>query len=159
MSLIDDFKTFMDKGNVIDLAVAVALGAAFGDLVKACVNGVVMPLVSYVLPANMAWEVWTIGKVRIGLVLGAAMHFFIISSVVFVVCVKLLGMLLKKEEAIRIIEPTRRCPECLGTIPAAASRCMFCTSLMPEKAPAGIRPAGIQPTPHAILEPGESLKT
>ena len=132
MSLIDDFKAFMDRGNVIDLAVAVALGAAFGDLVRAYVTGLVMPLVSYVLPARMAWEVWTVGKVRVGLVLGATLHFCIISSMVFIVCVKLLGMLLKKEEAKRIVEPTRRCPECLGTVPLAARRCMFCASAIPS---------------------------
>jgi large conductance mechanosensitive channel len=72
-----------------------------------------------------------VGKVRVGVVLGATLHFFLVSSVVFIVCVKLLGMLLKKEEAKRVIEPTRRCPECLGTIPLAAKRCMFCASAMP----------------------------
>jgi large conductance mechanosensitive channel len=128
MSLIEEFKSFMDRGNVIDLAVAVALGAAFGDLVKAVVGGIVMPLVSYVLPAKMAWEEFTLGKLRVGLVLGAAMHFVIISSVVFIFCVKLLGMLLKEEKEIKTIDPTKLCPECLSPIPQAATRCKFCTS-------------------------------
>jgi len=126
MSLIDDFKSFMKKGNVIDLAVAVALGAAFSDLVKAFVNGLVMPLVSYVLPARMAWEEWTLGKLRIGLVLGAATHFVLISSVVFVLCIKLLGRLLEAEA--KIEPPTRICPRCLEPIRAGATRCRFCTS-------------------------------
>ncbi len=103
-----------------------ALGAAFGDLVKAFVNGLVMPLVSYVLPARMAWEEFAIGKVRVGLVLGAALHFCIVSSVVFILCVKFLGMLMKAEEEVKLVEPSRRCPECLGTIPLVATRCRFC---------------------------------
>jgi large conductance mechanosensitive channel len=131
MSLIEDFKVFMARGNVIDLAVAVALGAAFGDLVKAFVVDLIMPLVGYVLPSHMAWEEWTLGKVRVGLVLGACLHFFIVSSVVFIFCVKLLGMLLKEEKEIQIVEPTKRCPECLGTIPAAAVRCRFCAVPLP----------------------------
>lgn len=134
MSLIADFKAFMDKGNVIDLAVAVALGAAFGDLVRAYVSGLVLPLMNYVLPAKMAWEVWTVGNLRLGLVLGATLHFCIITSVVFIVFVKLLGSIMKKEEAKRVIEPTHRCPECLGTIPLAAKRCMFCGSGIVEPA-------------------------
>ena len=128
MSLIADFKTFMNKGNVVNLAVAVALGAAFGDLVKAFVNGLVMPLVSYVLPARMAWEEWTIGKLRIGLVLGAATHFVIVSSVVFILCVKFLGMLLEVEAEILEEVPTRICPRCLETVREAATRCKYCTS-------------------------------
>jgi large conductance mechanosensitive channel len=128
MSLIDDFKTFMKRGNVIDLAVAVALGAAFGDFVKAFVYGLVMPLVSYVLPARMAWEEFTLGKLRIGLVLGAATHFVLISSVVFVLCIKLLGRLLEAEAVVKIETPTRICPHCLEPIRLGATRCKFCTS-------------------------------
>jgi large conductance mechanosensitive channel len=126
MSLIDEFKNFVAKGNVVDLAVAVVVGGAFGDIVKAFVNGIVMPLVSYVLPAHMAWEEWTLGKLRIGLVLGATLHFLIIAGVVFLVMVKLLERLLRKREA--EAPATKTCPECLETIPAAATRCKFCTS-------------------------------
>lgn len=128
MSLIDEFKNFVAKGNVVDLAVAVVVGGAFGDIVKAFVNGIVMPLVSYVLPAHMAWEEWTLGKLRIGLVLGATLHFLIIAGVVFLVMVKLMERLLSKREAAAATPATRTCPECLETIPAAATRCKFCTS-------------------------------
>jgi large conductance mechanosensitive channel len=132
-SLLDDFKAFMRRGNVVDLAVAVALGAAFGDLVKAFVNGIVMPLVGYVLPTRMAWDEWTLGKVRIGLVVGATVHFVIVSSVVFLLCVKLLDtLLLEEEEVVHAARPTRRCPECLSLIPLAATRCRFCTIPLPR---------------------------
>lgn len=127
MSLIQEFKAFVAKGNVVDLAVAVVVGGAFGEIVKAFVSGIVMPLVSYVLPANMVWEQWTLGKLRIGVVLGATLNFLIIALVVFLFLVKLVGALMKKKE-----EPaaptTKPCPECLETIPLAAKRCKFCTS-------------------------------
>jgi len=127
MSLIQEFKAFIAKGNVVDLAVAVVVGSAFGDIVKTFVNAVVMPLVSYVLPARMQWEEWTLGKVRIGLVFGATLHFLIIAAVVFLLLVKLLGTLMKRkvEEA---PVTTRPCPECLEQVPLAATRCRCCTS-------------------------------
>jgi len=111
----------------VDLAVAVVVGGAFGEIVKAFVSGIVMPLVSYVLPANMVWEQWALGKLRVGVVLGATLNFLIIAGVVFLFLVKLVGTLMKKKE-----EPaapsTKTCPECLETIPLAAKRCKFCTS-------------------------------
>jgi len=133
MSLYEEFKGFIAKGNVVDLAIAVVVGGAFGGIVKAFVDGIVMPLVSYVLPAKMAWEEWAVGKLRIGVVLGATLNFVVIAAVVFLVLVKLLGSVLKrKEEA--VAEPTTRtCPACLETVPKAASRCKFCTTtLEPE---------------------------
>jgi large conductance mechanosensitive channel len=128
MSLIQEFKTFVAKGNVVDLAVAVVVGSAFSDIVKTFVNAVVMPLVSYVLPAKMQWEEWTLGKVRIGLVLGATLHFFIIAVVVFLLLVKLLGVITKRKETGPEAPATKACPECLEQVPLAASRCKFCTS-------------------------------
>ncbi|HLO67695.1 MAG TPA: large conductance mechanosensitive channel protein MscL [Holophaga sp.] len=130
MSLVQEFKAFVAKGNVVDLAIAVVVGGAFGEIVKAFVNGIVMPLVSYVMPANMVWEQWTLGKLRIGLVLGATLNFLIIAGVVFLVLVKALALVMKKkeEEAAPAAPATKTCPECLETVPAAATRCKFCTS-------------------------------
>lgn len=128
MSLVQEFKAFVAKGNVVDLAVAVVVGSAFSDIVKTMVNAVVMPLVSYVLPAKMQWEDWTLGKVRIGLVLSATLHFFIIAVVVFFLLVKLLGILMKRKEEAAAPPATRPCPECLEPVPLAATRCKFCTS-------------------------------
>jgi large conductance mechanosensitive channel len=133
MSLYEEFKGFIAKGNVVDLAIAVVVGGAFGEIVKAFVNGIVMPLVSYVLPAKMAWEEWALGKLRIGLVLGAALNFLVIAGVVFLVLVKLLGAVLKRREEAAVVPATRTCPACLEAVPKAATRCKFCTSeLTPE---------------------------
>ena len=125
MSLKDEFKTFILKGNVVDLAIAVVVGAAFGKIVTAFVDGVVMPLVTYVLPANIKWEEWVLGKFRIGAVLGASVNFLIIALVVFLVLIKFLGKFMKKEVA---APTTKECPACLEQVPLKATRCKYCTS-------------------------------
>ena len=127
MSIVSEFKAFVAKGNVAELALAVVVGGAFSDIVKTTVNAVVMPLISYVLPARMTWEEWTLGKVRIGLVLGAGLHFFIVAVVVFLLVGKLLAFLMKTKAT-----ETRVCPACLETVPKAARRCKFCTSSLVE---------------------------
>jgi len=128
MSIKDEFKAFVMKGNVIDLAVAVVIGAAFGKIITAFVDGIVMPLVTYVLPANIKWEEWVLGKFRIGTVLGATVNFLIIALVVFLVLVKFLGKFIKKEEAPAAPPTTKECPACLELVPIKATRCKHCTS-------------------------------
>ena len=127
MSMKDEFKAFIMKGNVIDLAVAVVVGGAFGKIVTAFVDGIVMPLVTYVLPANIKWEEWVLGKFRVGAVLGATVNFLIIALVIFLVLIKLLGKFMKKEEA-PAAPTTKECPACLEQVPLKATRCKHCTS-------------------------------
>lgn len=127
MSLRDEFKAFIMKGNVVDLAIAVVVGGAFGKIVTAFVDGLVMPLVSYVLPANIKWEEWVLGNFRIGSVLGATINFLIIALVVFLVLIKFLGRFMKKEEA-PAAPTTKECPACLEQVPLKATRCKYCTS-------------------------------
>jgi large conductance mechanosensitive channel len=128
MSVKDEFKAFIMKGNVIDLAVAVVVGGAFGKIVTAFVDGIVMPLVTYVLPANIKWEEWVLGKFRIGAVLGATVNFLIIALVIFLVLVKLLGNLIKRKEEAPATPTTKECPACLEQVPLKATRCKHCTS-------------------------------
>lgn len=128
MSLKDEFKTFIMKGNVVDLAIAVVVGGAFGKIVTAFVDGIVMPLVTYVLPANIKWEEWVLGKFRIGAVLGATVNFLIIALVIFLVLIKFLGKFMKKEEAAPAAPTTKECPACLEQVPLKATRCKHCTS-------------------------------
>jgi large conductance mechanosensitive channel len=127
MSLKDEFKAFVMKGNVIDLAVAVVVGGAFGKIVTAFVDGIVMPLVTLVLPANIKWEEWVLGKFRIGAVLGATVNFLIIALVIFLVLIKFLGKFIKKE-VIPAAPTTKECPACLEQVPLKATRCKYCTS-------------------------------
>ena len=127
MSLRDEFKAFIMKGNVVDLAIAVVVGGAFGKIVTAFVDGIVMPLVTYVLPADIKWEEWVLGKFRIGAVLGATVNFLIIALVIFLVLIKFLGRFMKKEEA-PAAPATKECPACLEQVPLKATRCKHCTS-------------------------------
>jgi large conductance mechanosensitive channel len=127
MSLRDEFKGFIMKGNVVDLAVAVVVGGAFGKIVTAFVDGIVMPLVTYVLPAGIKWEEWVLGKFRIGAVLGATVNFLIIALVIFLVLIKFLGKFMKKDEAPAEVT-TKECPACLEPVPLKATRCKHCTS-------------------------------
>jgi large conductance mechanosensitive channel len=125
MSMKDEFKTFIMKGNVVDLAIAVVVGSAFGKIITAFVDGIVMPMVTIVLPANIKWEEWVLGKFRIGAVLGATVNFLIIALVIFIVLIKFLGKFVKKEVA---APTTKECPACLEQVPLKATRCKHCTS-------------------------------
>ena len=125
MSIGGDFKDFIAKGNVIDLAVAVVIGAAFGKIVTALVEGIIMPLVGMAVPSG-DWRTMLAGPFKLGLVLGATVDFICIALVVFLVFVKGLGSLKKKEELVTI--DTKTCPGCLETIPKAATRCKHCTN-------------------------------
>lgn len=127
MAFKDEFKAFIMKGNVVDLAVAVVIGGAFGKIVSAFVEGLVMPLVGYVLPKG-DWQAWTLGKFQIGKVLGASVDFLIIALVIFLVLVKGLGALARKKEAEAAAPAAKECPQCLEQVPLAAKRCKHCTS-------------------------------
>jgi large conductance mechanosensitive channel len=99
MSFSKEFKEFAIKGNVVDLAVAVVIGAAFNEIVKAIVDGLLMPVVGVVTPSGQ-WESWTIdaGKLhlRIGLVLAATIKFLAIALTLFVIVKKVINA--KKDE-------------------------------------------------------------
>ena len=141
MSVIKDFGTFIKKGNVVDLAVAVVIGAAFGKIVSAAVSDLVMPLVNAVVPQG-DWRKWEVSPLhfRLGDFLGTVVDFLIVAFVVFMVMVKLVGAATRKT-APAAVPATKTCPECLETVPIAARRCRACTSVL--AAPGG--PEGPSP--------------
>jgi large conductance mechanosensitive channel len=103
-SLFEEFKNFAFKGNVVDLAVGVIIGAAFGKIVDSLVRHIIMPTVSVLLPAKQSyldWK-WVIdGKdIPYGLFLGEVVNFLIVSMALFLFVVKFLGWVMrtKKEE-------------------------------------------------------------
>jgi large conductance mechanosensitive channel len=104
-SLFDEFKNFAFKGNVIDLAVGVIIGAAFGGIIKSLVDNVMMPLIGAVLPGEQGYKGWAAvlnGKpIPYGLFLAEVVNFLLVALVLFVFIVKFLGWLMKakKEEA------------------------------------------------------------
>ena len=89
MSIVKEFKDFINKGNVVDLAVAVVLGGAFGDIVKKTVDGIIMPAVTPFIPSG-DWQKWTWHNLQIGSVLAAVVNFLIISFVIFIVVQKVM---------------------------------------------------------------------
>jgi large conductance mechanosensitive channel len=131
--LWEEFKAFAFKGNMIDLAVAVVIGGAFGDIIKAIVSDIIMPLVGYVIsvlhiPSN--YTTWHAGNFLIGHFLAALVNFLIIAAAVFIVIVKLLGALMAKAAPPPAPgEPvTKECPLCLSVIPIKAKKCAHCTA-------------------------------
>jgi large conductance mechanosensitive channel len=98
-SLFEEFKNFAFKGNVVDLAVGVIIGAAFGKIVDALVKDIIMPLVSVVLPGQQSYQEWKAvihGKeIPYGLFLGEVVNFLIIAVVLFLFIVKFLGWLMR----------------------------------------------------------------
>jgi large conductance mechanosensitive channel len=104
-SLVEEFKQFAFKGNVIDLAVGVIIGAAFGKIVDSLVKQVIMPLISVLIPGQQSyvhWK-WVINgkEIPYGLFLGEVVNFLIVALVLFLFIVKFLGWVihLRKEEA------------------------------------------------------------
>src|SRR3954463_14334838 len=93
-SLFDEFKAFALKGNVIDLAVGVIIGAAFGGIVKSLVDHIIMPLVSIIMPTEHGYTEWVAmvsgKKVPYGLFLGDVVNFIILAIVLFLFIVKFL---------------------------------------------------------------------
>jgi large conductance mechanosensitive channel len=124
MSLAKEFKEFALKGNVIDLAVAVVIGGAFGKIVTALVEDIIMPLVGRLLPGQ-DWKSFQAGGLKIGDFAGTVVDFFIVAVVLFVVVIKVMGAFKKKTP---VVETTKKCRECLETIPLEARRCRACTA-------------------------------
>lgn len=104
-SFLDEFKKFALKGNVIDLAMAVIIGGAFGKIVDSLVKSIIMPLISTVLPGEQGYIGWkfTLNGVDVpfGQFLGEVVNFLIVALALFLFMVKFLGFILrtKKEEA------------------------------------------------------------
>jgi large conductance mechanosensitive channel len=135
--MLQGFKQFMLRGNVLDLAVAVVMGAAFGAVVTALVKNLITPFIAAIVgkPDFSAIEFTINGsKFPIGdfinavisfLLIGAAVYFFIVLPVN-----KILARMRRGEET---PDPTtKKCPECLSDVPIAARRCAFCTSVFSE---------------------------
>jgi len=131
--LLQEFKKFALKGNVIDLAVAVVIGGAFGKVIDSLVKKVIMPLISYVSPKSSGYEHWHIGRVEIGAFLGEVLNFLIIAAAMFLILVKFLGAVQKAVPWSHPEEPaTKECPFCLSTIPYRAKKCAHCTADLPD---------------------------
>ena len=130
--MLREFRTFILRGNLVDLAVAVVIGTAFTAVVNAFVKDIVTPLIAAVGgEPNFGNLAFTINGSRFayGDFLNAALTFVIVAAVMFFLVIKPVNVLLDAMQTEPEVDsPTRPCPECLSQIPRAASRCAFCTT-------------------------------
>ncbi|HJT87650.1 MAG TPA: large conductance mechanosensitive channel protein MscL [Bryobacteraceae bacterium] len=137
--MLKGFRAFMLRGNVLDLAVAVVIGAAFGAVVTALVKDLVTPLIAAIVgKPDFSAIAFTINgsNFLVGDFINALVSFILIGAAVYffvIVPVNALMSRLRRGEAPP--DPsTKKCPECLSEIPIAARRCAFCTSPVGEVA-------------------------
>jgi len=133
--MLKGFKQFIMRGNVLDLAVAVVMGTAFGAVVTALVKDLITPLIAAVVgkPDFSAIQFEVHGsKFLPGDFLNALVSFLLISlAVYFLVVLPMNALLARMRRGEAPPDPTtKECPECLSTIPIAARRCSFCTSVV-----------------------------
>jgi large conductance mechanosensitive channel len=129
--MLKDFKAFILRGNVIDLAVAVVIGAAFGAVVTSFVKNLLTPLVSIPGKANFSNLSFTVNGSQFdyGDFVNALIAFIFIAAAVFFFVIKPINALAARRKKGQESEPgTRDCPECLSEIPELARRCAFCTA-------------------------------
>ena len=145
--MLKEFREFIMKGNVLDMAVGIIIGAAFGTVVKSLVDDVIMPPIGlllgkvdfanlYINLSGQQWESLQAAKdagapvIRYGAFLNQTIAFLIVALAVFLI-VKAVNRLRRQEEAVE--ESTEKpCPFCQTDIPIAATRCPHCTSQLGE---------------------------
>ena len=136
---MNDFKQFLLRGNVVDLAVGVVMGAAFGALVTAFVKDLITPLIAAAVgkPDFSAITFTVNGSVfAIGDFINFVIAFVLVALAVYFFVVKPVNWLIARSRKEAPADPTTmKCPECLSEIPIGAKRCAFCT------APVGARTA------------------
>jgi large conductance mechanosensitive channel len=127
-----DFREFLLRGNVVDLAVAIVIGAAFGAVVTALVADFVTPLIAAIFGKHdFSSLTFTINHSRFlyGAFINALVAFVLIAAVVFYLVVKPVNALMARRRTEPDVDSTTRpCPECLSQVPVGARRCAFCTS-------------------------------
>ena len=132
--MLKGFRDFILRGNVMDLAVAVIIGAAFTAIVTALTANIINPLLGAVVgKPNFDYLVLHLhgGEIKYGTFLTAIINFLLIAAVVYFLLVLPTQLLLKRFNPPAAEPPaTKVCPECLGEIPLAAKRCKFCTQIV-----------------------------
>jgi large conductance mechanosensitive channel len=129
--MLKEFRQFLLRGNLVDLAVAVVIGTAFSAVVAALVASFITPLISAIGGrSDFQGLTFTINNsvFNYGFFLNALITFVIVAAVVFFFVVKPVNALLERmQTSAPVDEETRECPACLSQIPYAARRCAFCT--------------------------------
>jgi large conductance mechanosensitive channel len=139
------FRTFILRGNVVDLAVGIVIGAAFTSVVTGLVKDLITPLIGLFGGFDFSSWRFPINKSVFapGDFINSVISFLIVAAVIYFFVVQPVNALtsrFKPQEVPVEPKPTRDCPYCLSSIPAAATRCAYCTSPLPPPAPAQFAP-------------------
>jgi large conductance mechanosensitive channel len=105
--LLDEFKKFAFKGNVIDLAVGVIIGAAFGAIIKSLVDNIFMPLIALILPGDKGYLEWQYKGIAYGKFIGEVINFLLIALALYIFIVKFLGWILRSKQQETPPPPTK----------------------------------------------------
>jgi large conductance mechanosensitive channel len=129
--MLTEFKQFILRGNVIDLAVAVVIGAAFGAIVTSLVENIITPIIGAIGgQPDFSGLTFTINnsEIRYGAFLNALLSFLIIAAVIFFAVIKPMNAILTRMRTEPTPDPlTGKCPLCLSEVQVGATRCPFCT--------------------------------
>jgi large conductance mechanosensitive channel len=136
VGIFGEFRDFLMRGNIVDLAVAVVIGAAFNNVVSALVADIITPVIAAIGgKQDFSNLTFTINNSQFlyGDFINQIITFLITAAAVFFIVVKPMNAMMRR---LRPAQPeeapaTKICPECLSAIPAGATRCMFCTSPQP----------------------------
>jgi large conductance mechanosensitive channel len=128
--MLQGFKTFIMKGNVVDMAVGVVIGVAFGNIVNAMVKDIVTPLIgAFGGTPDFSSIFFTINssKFMIGDFINSVISFLIVAAVIYFLVVLPMNKMMAKMASGKNVDLTEKtCPECLSLIPVKAKRCKFC---------------------------------
>jgi large conductance mechanosensitive channel len=131
--MLKEFRDFLFRGNVIDLAVAFIIAAAFGAVIKSLVDNIITPLVGLLgIPDMSTWSV-QVGSAQLmyGLFLQAVIYFVIVAAALFFFLIKPRNAFEARRQAGEEAAPTTKtCPFCATDIPVAATRCPNCTQAL-----------------------------
>jgi large conductance mechanosensitive channel len=152
--MLKEFKKFVMRGNVVDMAVGIIIGAAFGTIVKSLVTDIIMPPIGLLLGNVDFTNLFTVLKegataagpyasladaqaagavtINYGLFVNTIISFIIVAFAIFIL-IRKINALKKKEEAPPAVPTTKDCPYCLTSIPIKATRCPNCTSELVTK--------------------------
>lgn len=128
------FKDFIMKGNVVDMAVGVVIGIAFGSVVNAMVKDLVTPIIGvFGGTPDFSGIFFTVNhsKFMLGDFINSLLSFLIIAAVIYFAVVMPMNKVMEKMKSGKSVDPTEKgCPECLSLIPIKAKRCKFCTAVV-----------------------------
>jgi large conductance mechanosensitive channel len=135
--MLKGFKDFILKGNVVDMAVGIVIGVAFGGVVTALVKDLITPLIAAIGGTpDFSSVYFTVNssKFMIGDFINALLAFVINAAVIYFLVVLPMNKVMAMAKKEKQVDPTtKKCPQCLSVIPLAAKRCAFCTSVLSTK--------------------------